>query len=103
MPVMLRFRRGEKLLDTLLSLTEIFRLVGYIKHIPYTLLNPAHGAVGLANQFGSFPFCGSCRLLFTTSHRIPQAITQVSQPVHELPEDKMANLCVRMIQPYHLA
>ena len=103
MPVMLRFGHSEKLLDALLGLTEIFRLVSYTEHIPYALLNLAHGAIDLANQFGSFAFCGSSRLLFTTSHRIPQAIMQVSQPVHELPEDKMVNLCVRMIRPYHLA
>jgi hypothetical protein len=44
MSAMLRFRHDEKLLDALLSLTEIFRLVSYIEHVPYALLNPAHGA-----------------------------------------------------------
>jgi hypothetical protein len=43
MPAVLRFSHDEKLLDALLSLTEIFR-VGYIEHVPYALLNPAHGA-----------------------------------------------------------
>ena len=88
MPVILRFGHSEKLLDALLGQTEILRLVSYAEHIPYALLNLAYGATDLANQFGSFPFCGSCPLLFTASHRIPQAIMQVSQPVHELPEDK---------------
>ena len=44
MPAMLRFRYDEKLLDALLSLTEIFRLVSYMEHVPYALLNPAHCA-----------------------------------------------------------
>jgi hypothetical protein len=85
-----------------MRLSKIFRLVSYTEHIPYALLNLAHGAVDLANQFGSFALCGSSRLLFTTSHRIPQAIIQVSQAVHEGPEDKMASLCVRMILPLSL-
>jgi hypothetical protein len=38
------FRHSEKLLDALFSLTEIFRLVSYKEHVPYALLNPAHGA-----------------------------------------------------------
>jgi hypothetical protein len=42
MPAMLRFGYGEKLLDALLSPTEIFRLVSDMKHVPYALLNPAH-------------------------------------------------------------
>jgi hypothetical protein len=41
---MLRFRHIEKLLDALPSLTEIFRLVSYIEHVSYALLNPAHAA-----------------------------------------------------------
>jgi hypothetical protein len=34
-------------------------------------------------DFDSLSYCESCRLLFTTAHRIPQAIMQVSQAVHE--------------------
>src|SRR5271169_3441648 len=45
---------------------------------------------GLANRLWFFSFCGLCHQLFTTSHRIPQAIMQVSQAVHERPEDKTA-------------
>jgi hypothetical protein len=67
MPVMLRFGHGEKLLDAFLGLSKIFRLVSYQEHVPYALLNLAHGAIDLANQFGSFAFCGSSRLLFTAS------------------------------------
>ena len=48
---------------------------------------------GLANRFWFLCFCGSCHLLFTTSHRIPQAIMKVSQAVHERPEDKRARFC----------
>jgi hypothetical protein len=44
MSAMLRFRHNEQLLDALLSLTEIFRLVSYIEHVSYALLNPAHPA-----------------------------------------------------------
>jgi hypothetical protein len=44
MPAMPCFRHSEKLLDAVFSLTEIFRLVGYMEHVPYALLNPAHGA-----------------------------------------------------------
>jgi hypothetical protein len=43
MPAMLPLRRNEKLLDALLSLAEIFRLVSDSEHVPYALLNPAHG------------------------------------------------------------
>ena len=43
MPAMLCLRRNEKLLDALLSLAEILRLVSYCEHVPYALLNPAHG------------------------------------------------------------
>ena len=35
---MLFFRHDEKLLDALLSLSEIFRLVSYREHVPYALL-----------------------------------------------------------------
>ena len=38
---------------------------------------------GLANRFWFFSFCGFCRQLFTTSHRISQAIMQLSQALHE--------------------
>jgi len=40
---MLSLRRNEKLFDALLSLAEIFRLVCDSEHVPYALLNPAHG------------------------------------------------------------
>jgi hypothetical protein len=43
MPAMLYPRCNEKLLDALLSLSEIIRLVGYSEHVPYGLLNPGHG------------------------------------------------------------
>jgi hypothetical protein len=43
MPAMLPLRRNEKLLDALLGLAEIFRLVSDSEHVPYALLNPAHG------------------------------------------------------------
>jgi hypothetical protein len=51
MPAMVRFNHGEKLLDALLSLTEIFRFVGYIEHVPYALVNPAHGAPPAVRDF----------------------------------------------------
>ena len=144
---MLRFSHVEKLLDALPSLTEIFRLVSHIEHVPYALLKSCpcgassapglhrasierpraaafrflcsllhstvamslgcrqmyqtascnvHVRSALLTDFGSFLFAGSCHQLFTTSHRIPQAIMQVSQAVHERPEDKTAICtCVR--------
>jgi hypothetical protein len=48
---MLRFRHVEKLLDGLPSLTEISRLVSYIEHVPYALLNPAHAAPPVIQDF----------------------------------------------------
>jgi hypothetical protein len=56
MPAMLSLRRNEKLLDALLSLAEIFRLVSDSEHVPYALLNPAHGCA--SNDPGTAA-CGS--------------------------------------------
>jgi hypothetical protein len=51
MSAMLSFRHDEKLLDALLRLTEIFRLVSYIEHVSYALLNPAHAAPPVIQDF----------------------------------------------------
>ena len=132
MPAMLYPRCNEKLLDALLSLSEIIRLVGYSEHVPYGLLNPGHGRatcdpgtaacgsiprlcslcwhfcsttptvsksvvhrllkIGLAKRFRLLAFRDCCRLLFTNLHRVPQAMMQVSQAVHETVENKTSRV-----------